>query len=232
MEDLIRSKIAELEVNFPEQLVEQKLAEEFVRIENETTFDESAICRDFDSAVIDERNPLENRIQSVRELFLCKTTSAKKLEKVYLNLVTDHKSKCQEGNQLRDELKRLEQEKHTNEDLRVKLQDMNKLLQRQIKEVAEESRRLRELEQQRMEELSVTFTSTIEDITHKIGQQEEEQIKQAGDNQQLREKLSEFSGHSELREQHFNSQVRVPTSKLSALIRCVYSSKQSNLSCN
>jgi DNA repair exonuclease SbcCD ATPase subunit len=207
MEDLIRSKIAELEVNFPEQLIEQKLAEEFQKIENAIVLDESFICRQFDSAVIDERNPLEDRIAAVRNIFIDQVRSAKNVELEYHDLVTSHKTKCQRNNQLKEELTRKNKEKLTVDELRIKLQDMNKLLQRQIKEVAEESKRLHDMEKQRMEELSSTFSTTITEITQKIAQQEEEQMKQAGDNQQLREKLAEFSSHSKLRDQHFQSQV-------------------------
>lgn len=207
MEDLIRSKLAELEVNFPEQLIEQKLAEEFQKIENAMSFDESFICRQFDSAVIDERNPLEERITAVRNLFLGQVRSAKNSEVEYYDALATYKSKCQRNNLLKDDLARKTREKQTVDELRIKLQDMNKLLQRQIKEVAEESKRMHEMEKQRMEELSITFSTTIAEISQKIAQQEEEQMKQAGDNQQLREKLAEFSSHSRLRDQHFQSQV-------------------------
>ena len=207
MDILIRSKIEELEVNFPEQVVEQRMAEAFARLDNDLILDESAICREFDSIVVDERNPLEDRIDAVRNLFISEVHSAKNKEREYLYLVESHKSKSQGVNQLKDECSRKEKENLAKQELRTKLQDMNKLLQKQVKDVAEESRRLREMEQLRMDELAASFSSTIADISHKIAQQEEDQIRQAGDNQLLREKLEEFSSHSSLREHHFQSQV-------------------------
>ena len=207
MDSLIRSKIEELEVNYSEQVVEQNMTEVFARLENDMIVDESAICREFDSIVVNERKPLEDRIDAVRNLFISEVQNAKNMESEYLHLIESHIVKCLKGYQLRDECSRKEKERLSTQELREKLQDTNKLLQKQLREVTEESRCLRKSERVRMDELADSFSSTIADISHKISQQEEDQIRQAGDNQILRNKLEEFSSHSLLQAHHFQSQV-------------------------
>jgi hypothetical protein len=51
MEELIRLKIAELEENYPQQGLENKLINDILTQENEIQYDESEICRPFDSEV-------------------------------------------------------------------------------------------------------------------------------------------------------------------------------------
>ena len=51
MEELIRLKIAELEENYPQQALENKLINDLLTQENEIQYDESEICRPFDSEV-------------------------------------------------------------------------------------------------------------------------------------------------------------------------------------
>jgi hypothetical protein len=52
MEELIRLKIAELEENYPQQALENRLINDIMLQENEIQFDESEICRPFDSEVL------------------------------------------------------------------------------------------------------------------------------------------------------------------------------------
>lgn len=84
---------------------------------------------------------------------------------------------------------------------------MCKLLQRQAKEIVEDSEKQRELERNRMTELTTSFTDTINGITAKIAEQEELFAKQAEENDQLRKKLTEFQEHTKLRDSHFKSQL-------------------------
>jgi hypothetical protein len=52
MEELIRTKIAQLEDNFPLEISENKLGEELIAIDESCNdFDESVMCHEFDSAV-------------------------------------------------------------------------------------------------------------------------------------------------------------------------------------
>lgn len=51
MEELIRLKIAELEENYPQQALENKLINDLLTQENEIQYDESEICRSFDVEV-------------------------------------------------------------------------------------------------------------------------------------------------------------------------------------
>lgn len=51
MEELIRLRIAELEENYPQQGLENKLIHDIIQEENNLQYDESELCRPFDSEV-------------------------------------------------------------------------------------------------------------------------------------------------------------------------------------
>jgi hypothetical protein len=93
------------------------------------------------------------------------------------------------------------------EELKSKLHEMCKLLQRQAKEIVEDSDKQRELERNRMVDLTTSFNETITGISLKIAEQEDQFLKQDEENIQLRAKLDEFHEHTKLRDSHFKSQL-------------------------
>lgn len=105
-----------------------------------------------------------------------------------------------------DQIKRRKELK-AQQELKNKLHEMCRLLQRQAKEIVEDSEKQRELERNRMTELTTSFTETINGISAKIADQEELFLKQAEENEQLRRKLTEFQEHTKLRDSHFKSQL-------------------------
>jgi hypothetical protein len=227
MEELIRLKIAELEENYPHQALEHRLINDIILQDNEIQFDESEICRPFDSEVfetdefirisfacsqhpsqvIDERKALDERIRNVRDLYIQEIRVAQALETESLELFQQSKIHMNNLVQLNTEQMKKKRELKVQEELKNKLHEMCRLLQKQAKEIVEDSERQRELEQVRMTDLTNSFTETINGISKKIIEQEELFVKQADENNQLRSKLNEFQEHTKLRDSHFKSQL-------------------------
>ncbi len=157
--------------------------------------------------MIDERKALDERIRNVRDLYIQEIRVAKQLEGECHALFLENKSCIANLVQLSNEQVRKKKELKAQEDLKNKLHEMCRLLQKQAKEIIEDSERQREMERNRMTDLSQSFQDTITGITAKIAEQEELFEKQATENSQLKAKLLEFQEHTKLRDSHFKSQL-------------------------
>lgn len=132
---------------------------------------------------------------------------AKSLERESLELFQENKLAIQKFLTKASEQMKKKKELKAQEELRNKLQEMCRLLQKQAKEIVEDNDKQRELERNRMIDLTTNFTQTITGISLKITEQEELFIKQDEENNQLRSKLNEFQEHTTLRDSHFKSQL-------------------------
>jgi hypothetical protein len=157
--------------------------------------------------VIDERKALEERIRIIRDLYIQEIRVAKSLERESLELFQESKISIQNFLLKASEQIKKKKELKAQEELKSKLHEMCRLLQKQAKEIVEDSEKQRELERNRMTDLTRNFTETITGISLKITEQEELFMKQDEENNQLRSKLNEFQEHTTLRDSHFKSQL-------------------------
>ena len=93
-------------------------------------------------------------------------------------------------------------------------QEICRLLRKQNKEIVEENQRMSECEKLRMEEISVRFLQTVEDITEKLKEQEILYDNQLKESQELEEKVEQFGQHEKLRSEHFDAQLRAKALEL------------------
>ena len=89
----------------------------------------------------------------------------------------------------------------------MQLQDLCHLVQKQIKEIGVNSENAALASKKETEELNSQFSSSIEEINSQLGHQEEALTLQKTENEELREKLSQFQEHITLRSQHFSAQL-------------------------
>jgi single-stranded DNA-specific DHH superfamily exonuclease len=150
---------------------------------------------------------LAERIRIVRDLYIQEIRIAQALETESHEIFQQNKTHINNLVNLNTEQIKKKKELKVQEELKNKLQEMCRLLQKQAKEIVEDSERQRELEQVRMSDLTSSFTETINGISKKIAEQEELFVKQAEENNQLRSKLMEFQEHTKLRDSHFKSQL-------------------------
>lgn len=88
--------------------------------------------------------------------------------------------------------------------MRMKLENLCRDLHKENKNIKEEARKLALSEQQKREELSAKFESTILEITNRLEEDTDKKLKRVEDNL-LREKFESFLEQYNLREKHFNS---------------------------
>ncbi|KAI8808601.1 myosin-like coiled-coil protein-domain-containing protein [Cladochytrium replicatum] len=86
-----------------------------------------------------------------------------------------------------------------------KIETLCRELQKENKRIKEESKRLAITEQQKREELSSKFESTIGEIKNKMEEDSDEKRRRAEDNELLKEKFKEFLEQYDIRERHFQS---------------------------
>jgi len=96
------------------------------------------------------------------------------------------------------------QKSHT---LTEKLQTLCRELQKQNKQVAEDSRRTALEEQQKRQEMSDRFGGTVKDITQRLDEHAVERQQQLQENQDLRDKLKQLLEQFDLRESHWEKQL-------------------------
>ena len=84
---------------------------------------------------------------------------------------------------------------------------LDKELQKQNRNVLDQSKQASEEETKKRQELSDRFNDTIKDVQGKISNQEEERQKQVEENTKLREQLQNFLNQYEVRDKHFEHQL-------------------------
>lgn len=87
--------------------------------------------------------------------------------------------------------------------MKTKLENLCRQLQKENKRIKDESKTLASLEQEKREELSTKFESTIWEIKNKMEEDTDEKRRRLDDSEVLREKFQSFLEQYELREQHF-----------------------------
>ena len=92
--------------------------------------------------------------------------------------------------------------------MKTKLETLCRELQRQNKQVFEDSKRVAAEEQQKRQDLSKKFHTTIKEITTKMEEQGEERMNQLKENETLREKLKNLAEQYQIREQHYATQMK------------------------
>lgn len=216
MDKLIKHKIAELEEKHSEVFENDIMQTVFAR-EVKKAEDGTVLCFEFDSQVIDERKPLSDRINSVRGLFISKIRFANEIREDYLKSFHECKRLVKENRSIVAEIKKTTKEKNALEELKLKLQDMCRYLQKQTKDIVEEGEKHEKAEEESMEALALKCSATIADINQKLKEQEGLQAKQLEENKQLEEKLVQFEEHAKLRDAHFSTQLKAKILELQLL---------------
>ncbi|ORX91509.1 hypothetical protein K493DRAFT_355521 [Basidiobolus meristosporus CBS 931.73] len=93
-------------------------------------------------------------------------------------------------------------------ELKGKLENLCRELQRENKRIKEESLRIAQEEQSKRMEISGKFESAIQEIRVKMDQDSEENRKRAEENAALKEKFQSFLAQFDLSEQHHNSIIK------------------------
>eukprot|EP01041_Mallomonas_annulata_P006840 gene6840-13856_t len=179
--------------------------------------DESQMCREFDSEVIDERKSSEDRIKQVRELYINKIRKVILLKAEDENAEKSCKSLIDEKRTILEELSLIRKEKDSVEGIKSKLQELCRLLQKQNKDISENTQKISSLENEKLEELSSKFNTTISDVTSKMEDHDKEQMTQIEENKSLEEKTKQFQNHFILKEEHYNTQIRAKTLEIQLL---------------
>jgi archaellum component FlaC len=112
------------------------------------------------------------------------------------------------------DVERRDSENATVSDVKSRFQEICKLLRKQSKDLGDESQRMLECERLKMEDISMKFMETVEDITAKLTEQESLYQEQCKENEVLVEKVGQFEGHELLRNEHFTAQLRAKTLEL------------------
>ncbi|TPX67405.1 hypothetical protein SpCBS45565_g03821 [Spizellomyces sp. 'palustris'] len=200
----------------PEEL-SSMIQSKIVQLETESTLEEEeekAIAKAVKKASKDISQLMENQ------------TSTEKLELIqtkYMDLVSyggealfqenkrlerDHgklKRKLEQSNKEKDSSKAEYTKLHAQ---KQKIEALCRELQKENKRVKEESKRLAVSEQQKREELSSKFESTIWEIKSKMEEDSDEKKRRAEDSEMLKDKFKSFLEQYELREKHYNSMVK------------------------
>eukprot|EP01117_Protostelium_nocturnum_P017889 TRINITY_DN7366_c0_g1_i1.p1 TRINITY_DN7366_c0_g1~~TRINITY_DN7366_c0_g1_i1.p1 ORF type:complete len:382 (+),score=146.21 TRINITY_DN7366_c0_g1_i1:137-1282(+) len=91
---------------------------------------------------------------------------------------------------------------------KVKLENLCRELQKQHKSAIENSKKAAEEESNQRQELSKTFHTKIQEISQKLEDQGDDRMKLLKENDMLRGKIGNFAEQYELREKHFETQLK------------------------
>ncbi|GBG60869.1 hypothetical protein CBR_g15990 [Chara braunii] len=166
--------------------------------------------RDLKALMESTESSAEEKLKVLRAKYVEQVNETKQLDREMALL----RRKC---DLLRKEKDTLSAEATKGQAVKQKLESLCRELQRQNKLVMEDSRRVATEEQQRREELAGRFQSTIQEITVKLEEQGEERIRQIRENEALREKLTQFTQKYEIREEHFQHQLKTKALELQLL---------------
>ena len=204
---MLATKIAELESTIQKKVV--VTTPEYERIPSiqdiNIQVDESILCHEFDTEVIDERKEAEDRLREVRNLYMLKIRHIKKLledddnERLLESEIESYKT-------LKNTMAQIKNEKDTVNEIKAKYQEICRLLQKQNKEIAEDQAKLSTEEKKRMDDLEEKFDNNLRDISSRLEEQDAEHEKQMEENKVLEEKIAQFKQHTILKEEHFSAQ--------------------------
>jgi len=158
--------------------------------------------RDFLTETFDNENfSKEEKIKTVLSKYVQLLNDNKILEK-------EATTKSRRSEQLNKEKDTIYSELTKVNSIKSKLETLCRELQKQNKASQEDSKRMAEEEKVRRSDLSKKFHEKIQEISKKMEEQGEERIKLYKENEVLREKIKNFVEQYEIREKHFETQVK------------------------
>eukprot|EP00897_Mesotaenium_endlicherianum_P004395 jgi/Mesen1/3984/ME000210S03234 len=181
LHQVLESKIAELE-SAASSVVDNRADEE----ERRATKARKRQMKELRSIMDDFSQTAEEKLQLLHSKCLQQSAETRLMEKELLLLRRKHEQACKEKDTFSVEARK-------SLGMRHKLESLCRELQRQNKLVMEESRRTAAEEQQKRQELSTKFHTTIKEITSKLEEQGDERLRQIKENET---------------EQHFAHQLR------------------------
>ncbi|CAG8457236.1 1032_t:CDS:10 [Ambispora leptoticha] len=190
LNNMIQNKISQLETESSIEDEEEKAIAKAVK-------KASKEMKDIINSQDDQFDKLDTIQQRYMELF----QDMKRLERDHAKMKKRNEQLQKEKDAVKSDLSKANSMKH-------KLENLCRELQKENKRIKEESKRLASTEQQKREELSSKFESTIWEIKSKMDEDTDEKKKRAEDNELLKDKFRSFLEQYELREKHFNCVVR------------------------
>ncbi|KAG9293690.1 hypothetical protein G9A89_019027 [Geosiphon pyriformis] len=188
--NMIQNKISQLETESSIEDEEEKAIAKAVK-------KASKEMKDIINSQDDQLDKLDTIQQRYMELF----QDMKRLERDHAKMKKRNEQLQKEKDSIKSDLSKANSMKH-------KLENLCRELQKENKRIKEESKRLASTEQQKREELSSKFESTIWEIKSKMDEDTDEKKKRAEDNEMLKDKFRSFLEQYELREKHYNCVVR------------------------
>lgn len=164
--------------------------------------------------VINERKSTTERIKEVRNKFLQKIRETARLQARDEILLAECRQLMRDNRVLAEEAQRRSRDLGAVQDVKAKYQEICRLFQKQNKDLVDESVRLAECERLKMEDISVRFVHTVEDITVKLAEQMAAFEQQRADNDELEAKLEQFEGNEKLSTEHFAAQLKAKSLEL------------------
>eukprot|EP00195_Chlamydomonas_chlamydogama_P002600 CAMPEP_0202917346 /NCGR_PEP_ID=MMETSP1392-20130828/70782_1 /ASSEMBLY_ACC=CAM_ASM_000868 /TAXON_ID=225041 /ORGANISM="Chlamydomonas chlamydogama, Strain SAG 11-48b" /LENGTH=499 /DNA_ID=CAMNT_0049610073 /DNA_START=34 /DNA_END=1533 /DNA_ORIENTATION=+ len=134
--------------------------------------------------VSDKQNSDEDRVTYIQSKYTQQVTEFLRMEKHYLEVQRDLEVVTKERDKVQTELKKANA-------LRDKLEELCRQLQKENREVVEESKRRCEDEMKHRQALQTKFSAALNDVAVKMDQQHEERVKQMAENDALKVKLGE-----------------------------------------
>ena len=211
VEALLTSKIAELESIMKKKATTGSNNYDKIPSLNEISIDiddPEKFCRQFDTELKDENKLLFERISTLRKMYVEQIEKIHHLRQIDNEESSAYSKLIADCNDIRSSILRCSSEKDACGEVKTKLKDLCRLLQKQTKVIAEENDRILTGEQRRLEELELKFRTTLFDINQKLEEHEAEHLKQVQENESLKEKLQQLEDHIVLKKDHYATQVR------------------------
>ncbi|GAX74204.1 hypothetical protein CEUSTIGMA_g1653.t1 [Chlamydomonas eustigma] len=155
--------------------------------------------RELQKYVTDKSIGIEDKIAYVQSKYTIQVTEFLKMEKHYLEVQKELDTVTKERDKVQVELRK------TNT-LRDRLEELCRQLQRENRDILEESKRRQEDELKQRQAIQQKFSQAIEDVTSKMDIQQAERARQAEENEALRVKLGDVL-------QQFDTYTQLITSK-------------------
>ncbi|KAJ3187462.1 hypothetical protein HDU85_006750 [Gaertneriomyces sp. JEL0708] len=192
LSSMIQSKIAQLQ---NESTIEEDEEKQIAKAIRKATKEISHLI---DSSNTGTNTSVDGRLDLLRAKYLDLFQDNKRLERDFARL----KRRLEVANKDKD----LAKSEHSKLSTQTnKLSTLCRELQKENKRIKEESKRLAVTEQQKREELSAKFESTIWEIKNRMEEEGHEKRRRVEDSQVLKSKFKSFLEQYTLRERHYHS---------------------------
>lgn len=180
--------------------------------------------------MIDERIPVLERIQNVRQFFVDEINATLARDDVLCHEIAECKKATKEHSIVVDSLSAKQKEHFAVAQLRDKvesiickasgniinlyffvvlqLQELCRMIQQQTKDIVANSGEFESEDLKKTTAQDTQFTTSIEQISSQLVEQEDSLKAQDAENKELQEKLSQFEEHILLRSQHYAAQLK------------------------